>query len=727
MRRCARGAWLIAPFLGLLVRLGAAEATPSSGKFIAITTHRSALVFFADQTGVLYQRSFGRIPVTPGKSLPDSTRYEEALPCYGSGYLLEPALQVVHADGNTSTELRYVAHESSAESANVSVTRIHLRDRYYDFFVDLCFRTYAAEDVIEQWTEISNRESAPVTLGRFASAAPKFQASSYWVSQFYGDVLREGELVEERLAPGLKILDSKLTVRAHLNRNPSFMLSLDGPAQEETGEVIGGTLAWSGNFSFGFDVDSDARLRVLAGISPLGAERRLQPGKTFVTPAMLWSWSAAGKGQVSRNFHRWARRYGIRDGDKPRPVLLNNWETTFFDFNETKLLALFDGARDLGIDLFLLDDGWFSDKDPKNHERIGLGDWQTNPRILPHGLSFLADQAHQRGFGFGIWMEPESVHLGSKLYRDHPDWIMRQPHRELQAPNTQLLLDLTRPETRDYVWKAIDRVLGENPGITYLKWDANRVAPQPGSSFLPADEQQHLPVDYQRALYEIMQRMKEKYPNVTAMLCAGGGGRVDYAALKYFHSFWPSDSTDPLQRIYIQWGYSHLFPAWALSSHITSMGHRPMKFSIDVAFTGALGIDRDVAKMSEDDHVALKQGVRVYREHVRDLVQHGDLYRLESPYDNKRAVLSYIAEDRTRALVFLYQLRETAMGPVKLRGLDPTRLYRAHELNLPRGEKSRLAIEDRVVGGDELMTTGFASPLRRAIESAVIEFTTEAK
>ncbi len=330
-------------------------------------------------------------------------------------------------------------------------------------------------------------------LGRFASAAPGFQAGSYWVSQFQGDVLREGELTEERLAPGLKVLDSKLTVRAELHRNPSFLLALDGPAREEAGEVIGGALAWSGNFQFAFDVDWNGHLRVLAGASPFGAQYKLPPGKLFSTPAMLWSWSDAGKGQVSRNFHRWARRYGVRDGDKPRPVLLNNWETTFFDFNEAKLLALFDGAKDLGIDLFLLDDGWFSDKDPKNHERVGLGDWRTNPKILPHGLSYLVTEAKKRGFGFGIWMEPESVHLGSEVYRAHPDWLMQQPHRELQAFNHQTLLDLTRPETRDFVWSAINRTLGDNAGISYLKWDANRAEPQPGSTYLPADQQQNLP------------------------------------------------------------------------------------------------------------------------------------------------------------------------------------------------------------------------------------------
>lgn len=718
-----RQGWLCVGAAACAIALLATAA--GAAEFISIETEHSALTFVPDAAGRLRQVSFGRkIAAGPAKDpLPDWAT--EAVPCAGSGYLLEPALQVIHADGNVSTELAYVAHEVTREAPDRVLTRIKLRDRYYPLTVSLCFRTYAAEDVIEQWTEISHEEAAPIVLGRFASASPGFQAGAYWVSQFQGDVLREGEWQEERLTPGLKILDSKLTVRAHFQRNPSFLLALDGAAREESGEVIGGTLAWSGNFQFAFDLDGNGHLRVLAGANPYGAQYRLPAGKPFTTPAMLWSWSDAGKGQVSRNFHRWARRYGVRDGDKPRPVLLNNWETTFFDFNEAKLLALFDGAKGLGIDLFLLDDGWFSDKDPHNHQRVGLGDWQVNPKILPHGLSFLATEARQRGFGFGIWMEPESVHLGSQAYRAHPDWVLQQPHRELQAFNNQTLLDLSRPEARDFVWAAIDRTLGQNPGITYLKWDANRVAPQPGSTYLPADQQQNLPVDYQWSLYEIMRRMRDTYPNVTAMLCAGGGGRVDYGALKYFHTFWPSDSTDPLQRIYIQWGYSHFYPAWAMSSHITSMGHRPLKFSIDVALTGALGIDRDVARLTNDERALLQQGIEIYRTRVRDLIQGGDLYRLESPYESKRAVVSYVSEDRTRALAFIYQLGETAVGPVKLRGLDPVRNYRVQELNLTPGTKSRLAISDRIVSGAELMTFGFASPLSRAVESAVIEFVAE--
>ena len=233
-------------------------------------------------------------------------------------------------------------------------------------------------------------------------------------------------------------------------------------------------------------MDWENRLRALAGINPFDSQYRLARGKVFTTPAMLWTWSDHGKGQVSRNFHHWAMRYGVRDAAQPRPVLLNNWEATQFDFNESKLVSLMDGAKDLGVDLFLLDDGWFGNQYPRNDDHAGLGDWQVNTNKLPHGLSFVAGAARQRGLRFGIWLEPEMVNPRSVLYHDHPDWAIGQPHREPETSRNQLDLDLTRPAVKDFAWSIIDDTLGPNPGITYLKWDANRYITQPGSTWLQA-------------------------------------------------------------------------------------------------------------------------------------------------------------------------------------------------------------------------------------------------
>jgi alpha-galactosidase len=715
--RCSKLPLLLATLLFSALSGHAAE-----NQLINITTARSELsLVVAGNEARVYELGYGAPRARSSRRTP--SREDEFYPPAGNGYILEAAVQAIHADGNTSTDLAYESHDTAKVDDNVTITTIKLKDPAYPFFVTLFLKSYAAEDVIEQWAEIFHEEDGPVTLQRYASSAPVFKSESYWLTQFQGNYMREVELVEENLKPGLKILDSKIGVRAHQMRNPSFMLALDGPAREDAGEVIGGTLAWSGSFQFAFDIDWNNRLRALCGINPYGSTYKLARGKVFKTPAMLWSWSDAGKGQVSRNFHRWARNYGIRDGHKSRPVLLNNWEATFMDFDEQKIVSLFDGAKELGVDLFLLDDGWFGNKHPRDNDRAGLGDWQVNKKKLPRGLSYLADQAKERGIGFGIWIEPEMVNPASELYEKHPDWVIRQPKRELQFGRNQLALDLTRPEVKEHVIKVIDDTFGPNPGITYTKWDCNRYITQPGSSHLPADEQQHLLIDYQWALYDTMRHMAETYPNVMAMVCAGGSGRVDYGAMKYFDSFWPSDNTDPLQRIFIQWGFNHFFPANAISAHVTDMGHKPLKFAIDVALTGAFGVDRDVSRWTPEERKQVADAVKLYHERLRDLVLQGDLYRLESPYETPRAALSYVSEDKSRAVVFVFQLRETAHGPVKPQGLDPAKRYRIREINLPEGRKSRL--NEQVIDGATLMADGFSAPLRRSLESAVIEITEE--
>lgn len=710
-----------------LLTHGAASAQPAPQtrprvevRLINVSTSGSSLTLLAAADGRLYQLSYGRPRQSAATPARTPAREDEFHPAAGNGFILEPALQAVHADGNTSTDLLYQGHETETLDPNVTLTRVRLKDGFYPFFVTLHLKAYRREDVIEQWAEIRHEEEKPVALSRFASSAPFVKADSYWLTQFQGNYMREAELVEERLTPGVKILDSKLGVRAHQMRNPSFLLSVGEPAREESGEVYGGTLAWSGSFQLAFEVDWTGRLRALGGVNPFGSEYKLARGKVFKTPSMLWTWSGEGKGRVSRNFHRWALRYGVRDGERARPVLLNNWEATRMDFDERKIVSLFDGARELGVELFLLDDGWFGNKYPRDNDRAGLGDWQVNRRKLPQGLSHLAAEAKKRGVGFGIWIEPEMVNPSSELYERHPDWVIKQPNRELLFGRNQLVLDLSRPEVREFAWKVVDDTLS-NPGISYVKWDANRYVTQPGSPWLGREEQQHLLVDYQWALYDVMARMAKEHPGVMAMVCAGGAGRVDYGALKYFHSFWPSDNTDPLQRVYIQWGFGHFFPAATISAHVTDMGQRPFKFATDVALGGAFGVDRDVQRMAPEERRGVAAAVKLYKERLREVVLRGDLYRLESPYGRTRAALNYVSEDRARAVIFVYQLGEGALGPVRPRGLDPQKRYRVREVNLPEGRNSRLGLHDKIVDGATLMEEGLTSPLRRALESAVIE------
>jgi alpha-galactosidase len=704
----------------------AGASAGADSRVISVATGRSKLTMFVAADGRLYQLGYG---AAGDSAIPNRqpTRPNEFYPPAGDGFIFEPALQVTHADGNTSTDLAYVRHAVTAIDDNVTLLRIELKDRFYPFFVTLCLRAFRAEDVIEQWVEIRNEETGPATLYRFASSGlvmPK--ADDYWLTHFHGDWAKEAQLVEERLTSGIKVLDSKIGVRAHQYRTPSFMLAVGQPASEEKGEVFGGSLEWSGSFQFALEVDPWNRVRALGGINPFGSQYRLAAGMVFVTPAILWSRSGEGKGELSRNFHRWARRYGIRDGDKPRPVLLNNWEATRFNFDEARIVALFDGAKELGAETFLLDDGWFGNRHPRDNDKAGLGDWQVNTNKLPHGLSYLVEQAGKRGVNFGIWLEPEMVNPVSDLFEQHPDWAIGQPHRAVILHRNQRVLDLSRPAVREFAWKVIDDTMGSAPGISYVKWDCNCFVTQPGSSWLKPEEQSHLLIDYQRSLYDVMGRMATNHPGVMEMLCSGGGGRVDYGALKYFHSFWASDNTDPARRVFIQWGFGHFFPASSIAAHVTRMGKRPLKFAFDVAFSGALGMDLDVGKLTPEERKFAAAAAGLYKERLRGVVQQGDLYRLESPYDGPRAALDYVTANRSQAVLFVYQLKDGEAKAVKPRGLDPKRSYRLREANLPEGAASQLTANGQVFEGAGLMRDGFQPPCQKEYTSAVIELVAEA-
>jgi alpha-galactosidase len=321
-------------------------------------------------------------------------------------------------------------------------------------------------------------------------------------------------------------------------------------------------------------------------------------------------------------------------------------------------------------------------------------------------------------------MEPEMVNPESELFEKHPDWVIAQPKRELELQRNQMVLDLTRPEVQQFEFDSISNILSV-PDITYAKWDCNRYLTQPGSSFLAPDRQSHLWIDYVNALYTLMDKTAKTFPNTELMLCSGGGGRVDYGALKYFHTFWPSDNTDPEDRVFIQWGFSHFFPADAIAAHVTRMGNRPLKFSMDVAMSGALGLDLDVCKLSPEDKEAVASGVAIYKSEIRDVVGQGDLYRLESPYGQPRAAMDYVSNDGTRAVLFVYQLQDEVNKPVKLCGLNPNLRYRVQEVNLPIGVKSQLKDNDQIIDGETLMRDGLVPPCRLKLESAVVMFAAE--
>ena len=675
-----------------------------------LKTKTFAINFQIGDDGRLYQFPVGSDDTA--KLLRDQEFYPQA----GDGYVWEPALEAIHADGNTSTALIYDSTTETDESPDIKLTRIQLHDPAYPFEVALCFRTHYSEDVVEQWTEIRHREKGVVTLKRMASSSLLF-STNVFLTHFFGDWAKEMMYpITEQITPGIKVLDSKLGVRADQYENPSFILSLNGHATETSGEVLAGSLAWSGSFQCAFD-DNVEQVRALCGINPFATAFHLKPDETFTTPTMIWVWSDHGLGNMSRKFHDWARDFGMRDGHKTRPVLLNNWEATGFDFNFDCIASLFGPAKDLGAELFLLDDGWFGNKYPRVNDHAGLGDWQPNRARFPNGLAPLAAAAVKDGLRFGIWMEPEMVNPNSELFHEHPDWVISQPKRDLELQRNQLVLDLTRPAVQKFEWDAIKSILSV-PDITYAKWDCNRYLTQPGSSYLPEDRQSDLDIEYVQALYALMDKTARTFPDTELMLCSGGGGRADYGALKYFQEFWPSDDTDPVARVPMQWDYSYFFPPMAIASHVTHWGNRPMHFACSVAMSARFGMDLDLMKLPPQDKAICAGAIAAYKQ-IRDVTALGDLYRLEDPHNNYRGALNFVSKDKARAVVFVFQLADGQNAVVCPQGLDPDGQYAVHELN-PMPGRAPMEQEGKTFTGAQLMRDGILPSCSRGLEACVI-------
>ena len=691
-------------------------------KQIAVQTQHSSLIFTVDPGQKLYQTYFGKKLSPASMSDLSSADAVESYLTAGGHNLFEPAIRMVHGDGNPSLELVVAGYTTKTVNADNSITRITLKDPVYPVTVELCFSAWYREDIITAWTEIVHSEDKPVRLYNFASSMLHFNADSYWLTQFHGDFAEEARMQESRLTSGIKIIDSKLGSRADMFQTPAFFLSLNGPSTETAGEVIAGTLAWSGNFQFLFEMDDTNKLNVISGINPYASDHWLAPGKRFITPEFIFTYSGQGKGMASRNLQRWARNYWVLDGKGSRYTMLNNWEATQFDFNEKKLDSLIDQARLLGVDLFLLDDGWFGNKYPRNDDHAGLGDWQENAAKLPDGIGHLVKSAGERGIKFGIWLEPEMVNPKSELYQKHPDWILQLPNRPEDYFRNQLVLDLLNPAVQDFVYKTLDDLLTRDPGIAFIKWDCNRMMTNTYSPYAGTD-QSAVFTGYVEGFYAVLARLRAKYPTLPMMLCAGGGGRTDYGALRYFTEFWPSDNTDPIERIYIQWGYSYFFPANTIACHIASWGNQSLKFKTDVAMMGRMGYDLDMAKLSAGDLAFSQEAVRNYRR-LSSLAWQGDQYRLVDPYTDQRAALMYVDSDLRHAVVFAYNMHPrygTSWTPVRLQGLDPLKLYIVRETNLYPGTVSQLPENGRSFTGEYLMTIGLHVSGETAMTSEVIE------
>ena len=653
-------------------------AEDPSETLIVIEAGRTGLVLAVGEDGRLHQVAFGANVGDRRPELPVGL-YPLAYPTFGEEPLREPALRVTHSGGALSTRLRFELLSRDTHDQG-ELFRVKLVERVTDLSVSLCFRTWPEHDLLEQWVEVVNDGDGEITVHRAAATAPSFAGPSPHLTHWGGGWAGEWTETTEPLSSGTKTVASCGGVRPSLYRPPVVLLATDGPATETHGQVGACTISWGGDTRFDAEVFLHGQLRLIAGHQGRGAERILAPGERFISPAALWVWSDAGIGPTSRSLHRFAREQVIRGGTETRATVANTWEALFFALDPAGLTAQVDRAADLGAELFLLDDGWFGVTHPRNDDSSGLGDWEVDRSKLPDGLSPLIDHTLERGLRFGLWVEPEMVNPVSALYEAHPDWVVCEPGRERREERNQLLLDVLKPEVRDFIVGAIDQILHDHPGISYLKWDATRDITEPGSTALAADRQSHLAMDRVHVTWDVMAEVARKHPDVELMLCASGGGRSDLGTLRWFQELWTSDNTDPVDRIRIQWGASHLLPASVLAAHVTRWGNRPVAFGCAVAMSGRFGFDLDLTRLTDEEWAICSNAAATYAQ-LRDLVQHGDLHRLVSPIGTTRGAVGYVGPGGDRAVVFAYRLPgdDGSTPAIELPWLDEGSIYEVRD------------------------------------------------
>ena len=792
---------------------------------VAITTPNTQLLLHADEGKDLRLDYYGPRVCTLDELRSGGAAFDaSALPAFGTVDMVQlPALQVQHVDGDLNLDLEVVDYsltpltpspvregETSGlhEDAKASATPLShgrggggeallhmfvLKDRLQPLTVRLFYKAYKDVDIIETWTEITNGEKKAITLKRYDSGHLVIRQGDVWLTHLHGNWAAEAEPTMEPLTPGVKIIRNSDGARnAHLDA-PEVMLSLDGRPQEQTGRVIGAALCWSGNYELRVNTLMKREHHFYAGIDPQSSEYVLDPKETFTTPHLALTFSTEGMGGVSRTFHRWARTCGmLHRGMNTGDILLNSWEGLYFDINEERMLQMMDDIAGFGGELFVMDDGWFGDKYPRNDDTSSLGDWMVDRPMLPGGIKALTDAAAAKGIKFGIWIEPEAVNTKCELYEKHPEWALQTRVRELKLGRggTQLVLDMTNPEVQDFVVELVEKTLSPLPregeslatlennsdssrqqlpspsgevgrGVSYIKWDANASIQNVGSLYLPKHKQNNLYVDYHLGLLKVLQRIREKYPDVVIQDCASGGGRANYGLLPYFDEFWVSDNTDALQRVYIQWGTSLFFPANAMACHINhcpywNTGGRviPIKFRCDVAMSGRLGIELQPKDMTDEERQQCTTCFCDYKE-LRPIVQTGDLYRLISPYDGKGvaalmykeplsnsprggedSISSHEDANVTEALpptggarrgaLFIYKLHNYYNQPlprIRLAGLDPARTYTLIEKNVRVGQEP-CALSGKQFSGRYLMDVGIEVPLWEDYASRVFELQT---
>ncbi|MBS1874906.1 MAG: alpha-galactosidase [Acidobacteria bacterium] len=609
---------------------------------------------------------------------PSQSQTNEEFLGWGGTRYLEPSVKITRANGVRDLVLHYVSHKIDGNQLDIV-----MKDINDDIFVTLNYLVYPAEGMIRKQAKLENRSGQPLTVESLQSGVWYLpHGEGYRLSYLTGRWAAETQLTREDIHTGEKVIESRKGHTSH-NANPWFAIDQDGAANEESGRVWFGALGWSGNWRITVEQTPYSQVRVTGGWNTFDFSYTVKPGESLETPPFYGGYSNHGFGEASRMLHRFERTQILPGGGKARlrPVLYNSWEATEFAVDEPGQKALAEKAAKLGVELFVMDDGWFG---KRNTDHAGLGDWTVNPQKFPRGLTPLIEAVRSLGMQFGLWVEPEMVNPDSDLYRAHPDWAMHFPGRPRSELRTQLVLNMARDDVKEHIFSVLDKLASDYP-IKYFKWDMNRPFAEPGWDGAP--DQKELWVKYVRNTWEIFDRLRAKHPGLEIESCSGGGGRVDLGILKRVDEVWTSDNTEAFDRLRIQEGFSQAYAPKIMSAWVTDVPNMngrstPLKFRFLVAMQGALGIGSNLNKFSEADVQLATQMVAYYKK-IRGTVQEGKLYRLVSPRIGDVTANQYVSEDGAQSVLFAFlhsqQYRKPAPA-IRLAGLDPKAVYRIQVL-----------------------------------------------
>lgn len=650
-------------------------------------------------------------------------------PAGGIGDYRNHALEILTEEGTTACELKYDSHRifkgkekleglpaTFGEKDSVETLEVTLKDSILNLHAVLSYSVFSDTDVIARSVRIENRSSKIVYITKIDSICLDMENRDFSLLSLHGSWARERRTEYRKIGHGFQGVSS---IRGESSHQEHPFIALTSPNISETeGEAYGFSFVYSGNFEASANVDQFNSVRVLMGINPYNFKWELKGGDSFTAPEVLMTYSGNGRGDMTRSFHEVFRNHLIRSPflHKKRPILINNWEATYFDFNTEKLLSIAREAKKLGIEMLVMDDGWFGNRFDDNR---ALGDWKVNEEKLPGGLKYLVSEVNKIGLKFGIWMEPEMISPDSDVYREHPDWAIEIPGREPGLSRNQLVMDITRKEVFDYVWNSVESTL-KSANIEYIKWDMNRQLTDMYSYGLSAERQGELYHRYVLAVYRLQEKLVETFPNLLIENCSGGGARFDGGMLYYSPQIWTSDDTDAIERLKIQEGTALIYPLSSMGAHVSDCPNHtvgrvtPFETRGHVALAGTFGYELDVTKIPEDDRNQIPDQVSMYHKY-NDLVREGDYYRLAS-YGENGLYDSWMVKSKDGSEVLVtyvdvLRLPNVKSRRIRLQGLEPMAKYKDEETGT-------------VYGGDVLMYAGFSfDPMWGDFKSKLIHLT----